>query len=121
MIDFRIEPRCRGVALVAASREFGHDVRRIRGGLKILHVATFASGGGAHKLAIDVAGVARYADMRAIERKVSESVVVEFSAHPTAGIDRVASRAIQGEVGGLMRWILRPHEIIPMACNTFSA
>jgi len=121
VIDGGIEPGGRGMALLAASGEVRYNVRRISCGLKILHVAALASSGRADKLAIDVAGVARYADMRASERKVSESVVVEFSAHPTAGIDRVANRAIQGEVGSLMGWILRPHEIVPVARNTLSA
>jgi hypothetical protein len=94
MVEYSARPRCCRVAERTVGWEPRLDVIGIRGPVVILDVATVAIGGRAGKFAVDVAQIARDADVRAGEWERSLRVVKD-RASPRRR--RMAERAIRGE------------------------
>jgi hypothetical protein len=121
VIDGGIEPSGGRVARLTGCGETSGSVRGIGGGLVVLQMAAFASCGSARKTTVDMTRIAGHGDVRAIERKMREGVVVKLGVKPAACIHGMTQRAIQREVCRLVGRILGVDKVSAMAGNAICA
>jgi len=97
MVKTGTVPRRGGMALLASCREAGLDMVRSGRAVEILHVARSAISRRSDELSIDVALRASHADVRAGQRELRESVVIESRRIPRGSA--VAALASGWEAG----------------------
>ncbi len=118
VIEGRIIPRSRGVALLAVCRESGLHVVRIGCAVEVLHMARTAIRGRAHELVVDMALRAGDVEVSARQRELRKHVVIERRRIPAARI--VASLTGRREAGLRVRRIICLVEIRHMAAYAAS-
>lgn len=115
MIELRARPLCRGVATRTIRREPRGHVVRVGGLVEVFQVAARAIRWRVGELIVHVALVAGHIHVRASQRELRRSIVVELCPCPRRS--RVAHSASRRKTGCAVIWIHGVVEILEMAAG----